>query len=127
MTEALKWNPETFGGEDDRWRDWSRVFRSWSGRFYKGQLHVVMDIVEKNKDVEAKVEDLDLRGLLANNGGEATLRQMAAELYHTLILLTRGRALRTLLTAGDGEGFEAWRLLIRRYEPSSSATQGVDS
>ena len=28
---ASKYQPQPFDGEDDRWREWVRVFRSWSG------------------------------------------------------------------------------------------------
>ena len=31
---ASKYQPQPFEGEDDKWRDWARVFRSWSGRFF---------------------------------------------------------------------------------------------
>ena len=70
-----------------------------------------MDIVEKNKNTEAKVEYLDLKCVVVGSESEDVLRQRATELYHVLVMSTRGRALRTLLTAGDREGFEAWRLL----------------
>ena len=31
---ASKYQPQPFEGEDDKWREWARVFRSWSGRFF---------------------------------------------------------------------------------------------
>ena len=30
---ASKYQPQPFEGEDDKWREWARVFRSWFGRF----------------------------------------------------------------------------------------------
>ena len=105
---ASKFQPEVFDGDDRQRRDWARAFRSWAGRFFKGRLHNAMDFAEAHRDDEMKVEDMNLAG-----AGEAgLLRQMAAELYHILTMSIRVRALRTMLVAGDGEGFEAWRLLL---------------
>ena len=33
---AARYQPENFNGEDNVWRDWSRVFRTWAGRFQRG-------------------------------------------------------------------------------------------
>ena len=30
---AARYRPKNFNGEDTGWRDWSRVFRIWAGRF----------------------------------------------------------------------------------------------
>ena len=35
---ASKCQPQPLEGADDKWRDWARVFRSWSGRFFGGPL-----------------------------------------------------------------------------------------
>ena len=35
---ASKYQPQPFDGEDDRWREWFKVFRSWSGRCFGGHL-----------------------------------------------------------------------------------------
>ena len=31
---ASKYQPQPFKSEDDKWREWVRVLRSWSGRFF---------------------------------------------------------------------------------------------
>ena len=49
------------------------------------------------------------------------LRNFSTELYHVLIMFTRGRAQRLVLKAAEPEGLEAYRLL-RRYEPVSTVT-----
>ena len=41
---------------------------------------------------------------------------------HVSIMLTRGRAQRLVLKAAEPEGLEAYRLLLRRYEPVSTVT-----
>ena len=97
----------------------ARVFRSWSGRFYDGELGVVYEHVESKRDQPAGISDLDLSLV---SGREDKLRAMAPELYHVLVMLTRGRAQKLVSKAGEPEGFEAYRLLLRRYEPQTTAT-----
>ena len=45
------------------------------------------------------------------------LRNTSTELYHVLVILTRGRAQRLVLKAAEPEGLEAY---LRRYEPVST-------
>ena len=33
-TFASKYQPPPFDGEDDKWKEWARFFRGWSGRFF---------------------------------------------------------------------------------------------
>ena len=33
---STRYQPENSNGEDTGWRDWSRVFRTWAGRFQRG-------------------------------------------------------------------------------------------
>ena len=33
---AARYQPESFSGEDTEWRDWSRLYRTWAGRFQRG-------------------------------------------------------------------------------------------
>ena len=39
-----------------------------------------------------------------------------------MVMLMRGKAQKLVMNAGEGEGFEAWRFLVRRYKPKSLAT-----
>ena len=50
------------------------------------------------------------------------LRNISTELYHVLIMLTRGRAQWLVLMAAEPKGLEAYRLLLRRHEPDSTVT-----
>ena len=45
------------------------------------------------------------------------IRNISTELYHVLIILTRGRAQRLVLKAAEPEGLEAYCFLFRLYEP----------
>ena len=117
---ANRYTPEAFMGEEVAWAEWSRVFRSWIGRFFQGRMHINLEIVEVLRDDSMKLADLNLEA--ASSDILAALEQQGRELYHVLIMFVRGKAQRLVLNAGEGEGFEAWRLLIRRFRPTSVAT-----
>ena len=102
---AARYQPESFSGEDIGWRDWSRVFRTWAGRSQPGD--------------EATVTELDLR---LDDLGSAEMKSVAAAFYRALILFCKGDALKIVLTKQEGEGFEAWRPPVNKYEPTSKAS-----
>ena len=54
---AARYQPESFSGEDTGWRDWSRVFRTWAGRFQRGRVQEVIRAVEARLGDEATVAD----------------------------------------------------------------------
>ena len=56
-----RYEPESFSGEVTGWRDWSRVFRTWAGRFQRGRVQEVIRAVEARLGDEATVTELDLR------------------------------------------------------------------
>ena len=65
---------------------------------------------------EATVTELDLR---LDVWASAVLRSVAADFYHALILFCKGKALKFVSTNKEGEGFEAWRAPVNKYEPTS--------
>ena len=63
--------------------------------------------------------EVDLR---LDDWASAELKSVAADFYHALILFCKGKALKIVLTNKEGEGFEAWRALVNKYEPTSKAS-----
>ena len=116
---AARYQPEKFNGEDTGWRDWCRVFRTWAGRFQRRRVLEIIRSVEARPGDEATVAELDLR---LEEWASAELKSVAADFYHALILFCRGRALKFVLTNKEGEGFEAWRALVKKNEPTSKAS-----
>ena len=57
---ASKYQPHPFKGEDDKWSEWARVVRSWSGRFFGGALAEINEHVEGNCNDSATILDLTL-------------------------------------------------------------------
>ena len=107
---------ENFGGEDTGWRDWSRVFRTWARRFQRGRVQEIIRSVEARPGDEAIVTELDFR---LEEWASAELKSVAADFYHALILFCKGEAFEIVLTNKEGEGFEAWRAPVNKYEPTS--------
>ena len=99
-----RYQPENFSGDDTAWRDWPRVFRTWAGRFQCGRVQEIIRAVEVRPGEEATVT-----------------RGVADDFYHALILFCKGKAWKVVLTNKEGEGFEAWRALVNKYEPTSKA------
>ena len=116
---AAGYQSENFNGEDTRWRDWSRVFRTWAGRFQRGRVQEIIRSVEARPGDVATVTELDLR---LDEWTGAELKSSAADFYHALILFCKGKALKINLTNKEGEGFEAWRALVNNHEPTSKAS-----
>ena len=100
---ASKYQPQPFECEDDKWREWARVFRSWSGRFFGGTLAEIYEHVEGHQNDSATILHLARTSLRFDAG---LLRNISTELYHVLIMLTRGRAQRLVLKAAEPEGWK---------------------
>ena len=58
---AARFQTENFNGADTGWRDWSRVFCTWAGRFQRGRVQEINRSVEARRGDEATVAELDLR------------------------------------------------------------------
>ena len=69
---------------------------------------------------DGTVSALDLE-LVDWEGTELT--RVATEFYHALILFYGGKARKVVLTNTEGEAFEGWRTLVKKYQPSSKASE----
>ena len=98
---ALKYQPSPFEDEDDKWKEWTRVFRSWSGPFFVGAE--IYDHIESHRNDSGTIQDLTLTSLRFDAG---LICNISTELYHVLIMSTRRRAQRLVLKAKELEG---WR------------------
>ena len=116
---ASKRQLHPFEGDDDKWRERARVFRSCSGRFFGGALAEIYEQVEGHRNDSAIILDLTLSSSRFDAG---LLRNVSTELCHVLIMLTEGRSQELVLKAAEPEGLEAYRFLLRRYEPISTVT-----
>ena len=115
---AARYQPENFNSEDTGWRDCSRMLRTWARRNQRGRVQEIIRSVEARPGDEAIVAELDLR---LEEWTSAERKCVAAD-FHALILFCIGKELKIVLTNKEGEGFEAWRALVNRYEPTSKAS-----
>ena len=97
--------PETFVGEEAKFKDWTTITRS-----YCALVNPLLR--EEMKDAETRNTPI-LRANLEDAEAEAS-----AEMYHLLLHLTRGSALDIVTGAGEFEGLESWRLLVKRFDPT---------
>ena len=107
-----KWAPADFTGEHTSWRDWSIKFRSYMGALLRGEVGRWLEHVGDNRTLDAKVVTL----------GEAS-RAASTMLHGALIATCQGKALVIVQRAGTGEGLEAWRELLGKYEPRSKQSK----
>ena len=91
--------PEHFSGDQKSWRDWAIVMRSYAG-LVDNQLSTLM------RNAETSIVPV-LNATLEDPQERSSFR-----LYHILLMLCKGQALDRLMTAGEGEGLEGWRLLV---------------
>jgi hypothetical protein len=109
---AHKWAPADFTGEHGLWRDWCIKFRSYMGAQMRGEISRWLEHVDDHRQTSAKVAVL----------GEAS-RASASMMHGALIATCQGKALVIVQRAGPGEGLEAWRDLLSKYEPRSKQSK----
>ena len=95
------------------------MFRSWSGWFVGGTLAEIYEHVEGHRSESATINDLTISVPRSDTG---LVRNIATELFHALIMLTKGRAQRLVLKASESEGMEPYRLFLQKYEPIPTVT-----
>eukprot|EP00973_Karenia_brevis_P075997 10556565-Karenia_brevis.AAC.1 len=111
---VAKWAPDAFDGTQEAWRSFSLKFRSYVGAMAKGQTGVWMDFVSTNRETSAKIAVLDPRATVS-----------AAILWSALIAVCEGKSLTVIERAGEGEGLEAWRLLLGKYDVQTRQTKVI--
>ena len=95
------------------------MFRAWANRFQRGRVQEVIRAVEARPGDNATVTELDPK---LEDWASAELKSVAADFHRALLLFCKGKALKVVLTKKEGEGFEAWRALVNKYEPTGKAS-----
>lgn len=96
--------PDIFHGESEKWKDWSVTFRSYAAT----QEPPLRDWMK-----HAELTDVSV----LNTAIPAPAGQSSNVLHYMLLMLCRGSALLKAINAGGSEGLQAWRALVRNYEP----------
>ena len=95
--------PHDFSGKLDDWRDWSVVFEGYAAAAVPVEAGMT-------RAVEANA-------IVLNATLEAPVVRVSQQLYWMLLMLCKNTALQKVAGAGRGEGLEAWKLLVERYQP----------
>jgi hypothetical protein len=98
--------PETFDGSKG-WREWSIVMRAYIG---------TLDPTANRWLKWAEEHETPLLCLTHLNAEQTAF---STRLYYALIMTCRGPAMNRVTNAGDGEGLEAWRQLVKHHEPNT--------
>ena len=100
--------PDKFSGEDSKWKDWCFVTRSF----------LVASIPSSQTGLEQAENSptVDVRNINVN---DEAARVASLSVYFALTMLTCGRALDRVQSAGVGEGYFAWRTLCDFWQPKT--------
>jgi hypothetical protein len=99
--------PQPSAGHDHQWIDWAFIFRSYCS-LLSPRLRELME--------NAQVQPVALGSPL-----DAVDQALSRDLFHLLVLVCKGPAMQEVRRAQNSQGdngFEAWRLLVKRYEPA---------
>ena len=107
-TRALG-KPRTFDGIESIWQDWSFMFRAYCSLLSPLFAHLLLMSGETKDPIPMSPDE-----------GE---RALQVQLYYLLAMLLTSRALVELKQVDVGNGLEAWRRLVRRYEPRTRNRQ----
>ena len=103
--------PSTFGGAEAEWPDWAFSMRAY-GAAIDAAFPGAMEVASR---ATAPV-------LVTTHG--VPEQNVARQLFFMLAMMTKGPALAIVrqaeISGGGPNGLEAWRLLVRRYEPEAS-------
>ena len=95
--------PPPFSGDDSAWQDW---------RFRFQTITALLDMREVMKLAAECPREIKEDELSKENGWKGRM------LYGLLVVLVSGRALGIVRQVPEGHGLEAWRCLVKEYEPA---------
>ena len=94
---------QPFESEDDKWGEWARVFRSWSGRLLGGAMADICEHVEGHRNDSATIPDLALTSLKFGCG-------IASQpFHHRAVSRVDHVDERTTTTVGAQSGRRGWK------------------
>lgn len=111
-------DPGNFGSQsNEHWRAWSTKFKIYAGSIDKGYdtlLHRAEDLATNDKDVVVTMDEVEAVQDVRDAG------YLARQLYASLIFHTTGEAQKMVENVPQANGVEAWRRLVRRWDPASA-------
>ena len=121
--------PIPFNNNEEDFVKWSRETMNYMNSVREGlntvlssviDVENVLDLCKGNTEVVVVKHSQEFTMSVA----VSELEKMNEQVYYLLIDLTEGESLDMVMSAGEGQGLEAWRKLNRHWDPS--ATGGVE-
>ena len=101
--------PSPFTNSEQEFLKWSRKTANFMNSVLKGLNPVLINAVDEDDVLDwkkFKESQIDME--------DGELDDMNEQVYHCLVALTDNESFDLVMSAGEGQGFEAWRKLNRR-------------
>ena len=118
---ALGGPPEWDSGKDEAgFTEWHVKVKAWLVN--QDERALAWLNTARNADVVLETDDLDVQNFQSEAVRNAC-KKFNGLLYNVLVTKLRGEAFNIVSSVRDACGLEAWRLLMRRYEPRTPGTK----
>ena len=104
--------PSVFDNDEKNFLKWARRTQNFMSSVYKGLTPILQQAVDSDDTI---VWHTFKNSIIDLNNDE--LEEMNDQIYHCLMALTDGESFDLVVGSGEGQGFEAWRKLNRRWDP----------
>jgi hypothetical protein len=108
--------PTVFNSDMKTWSSWSFKL----GNFLEGLTTGIKEALEYCQDQEEVLGDLDRDEIAGCMDDGTDIKNVSRQLYAVLAQLCEGEALDLVQATKDNDGFEAWRVVSRRFDPQGA-------
>ena len=119
-TKSIGVPPEWDSMKEEDFQEWNIKIKAWLVDQDPRALGWLKTATGMEETVETK--DLDTQKF-ADDMTRMDRKKFNTLLYNILITKLKGKAFNIVSSVHDGCGLEAWRLLMKRYEPRTPATK----
>lgn len=109
--------PDKFSGKDEEWFEWSTKLKAW----FKVQDYRAGDWFAWIADQVEEIMDANISDKYGTD--KAAVEEFSVQLYSVLISQTSNAAFAITTSVSNHNGMEAFRQLIRRYEPRTAGSR----
>ena len=108
--------PVSFQSDVKAWPNWSFKL----GNFLEGIVSGIKSALEIVQDHDDPLTDEQLEGVQGCFEQDSDLKDISRQLYAVLAQLCEGEALDLVQSTSNNDGFEAWRVISRRFDPQGA-------
>ena len=109
--------PTNFKGDEKRYKEWNAKLVA----YIRSNNHDCPEWTRWVAECDAPIESTDIQQIWVNTYDE--VEEFSIKLYTILLSCTEDDAFRICHSVSDGNGLEAMRLLMRRFEPRTPGTK----